>query len=127
MNSQFLRFAIAGTLGFVADAGMLYLMMALGLGRFSGRLVSFVFAVWVTWQFNRRFTFRQRRDISALREFAEYFVAMLGGGAVNYAAYSVTVLLLPDSTFVPLVGVAMGALAGMVVNFITAKWLVFRS
>ncbi len=127
MNTQLLRFAIAGVLGFVADAGMLYLMMALGLGRFGGRLVSFVFAVWVTWQFNRRFTFRQRRDISALREFAEYFVAMIGGGAVNYAAYSATVLSLPDTAYAPLAGVAVGALAGMVVNFITAKWFVFRS
>lgn len=127
MNTQFLRFAVGGAIGFVADAGMLYLMIALGLGYFGGRLVSFVFAVWVTWQFNRRFTFRARTDIPVWREFLHYFVAMLGGGAVNYAAYSATVVLLPPSNLLPLIGVAVGAIAGMAVNFATAKWLVFKS
>jgi putative flippase GtrA len=52
---------------------------------------------------------------------------MLGGGVVNYAAYSATVLLLPKSALLPLIGVAVGSLAGMTVNFVSAKLWVFKA
>ena len=44
MHRQFLRFALAGTLGFVVDVGVLYRMLALGLGYYLGRAVSFLTA-----------------------------------------------------------------------------------
>jgi putative flippase GtrA len=102
-------------------------MLALGAGYFAGRAVSFVAAVWSTWQINRRFTFVQRSDKSAWVEWWHYLFAMLGGGAVNYAAYSAAVLLLPKSALLPLIAVAIGSLAGMTVNFVSAKLWVFKA
>jgi putative flippase GtrA len=122
-----LRFAIAGVIGFLVDAGVLYGMLALGAGYFVGRAVSFVAAVWSTWQFNRRFTFVAGSNRSAWAEWWYYLAAMLAGGAVNYAAYSAAILVLPKNALLPLIAVGIGSLAGMAVNFVSAKLVVFKA
>lgn len=127
MKREMLRFAIAGVIGLVVDACVLYGMLALGAGYFIGRAASFAAAVWSTWQFNRRFTFVQGSNKSAWAEWWHYLLAMVGGGVVNYAVYSAVVLVLPKSALLPLIGVALGSLAGMVVNFVSAKLWVFRA
>jgi putative flippase GtrA len=126
MRTQFLRFAIAGAIGFFVDAGVLYGMLRLGAGPYAGRLVSFLCAVIVTWQINRRYTFSSDRKRSLWREWNEYLLAMIFGGICNYAVYVLAVKLLPASGASPLVGVAFGSIAGMVVNFVSAKLWVFR-
>ena len=126
MASQIARFAIAGVIGFAADAGVLYLALACGLGPFVGRVVSFLAAVWVTWQINRHFTFRDRGRRSAWVEWWRYLLSMLSGATVNYATYSVVILTASRSSWLPLFGVACGSIAGMFVNFFAAKFWAFR-
>ncbi|WP_250492654.1 GtrA family protein [Caballeronia sp. GAWG1-1] len=126
MGSQFLRFAIAGGVGFLVDAGVLYVMLHLGAGPYLGRVVSFLCAVVATWQINRRITFTPGAHRSILREFYQYLLAMIGGGACNYAAYVLALRLLPAHALTPLAAVAAGSVAGMVVNFVLAKLWVFR-
>ncbi|WP_408285052.1 GtrA family protein [Paraburkholderia graminis] len=126
MNAQFIRFAVAGVVGFAADAGVLYLALACGLGPFFGRVISFLAAVWVTWQINRRYTFRERAERSAWVEWWRYLLSMLTGASVNYAAYTLVILSGPRSSWLPLVGVACGSVAGMFVNFFAAKLWAFR-
>jgi putative flippase GtrA len=126
MHRELIRFLIAGVLGFVVDAGVLYLGLAVGLGYFAGRAVSFLCAVWATWQINRRYTFTSNTRGSAWVEWWRYLAAMSIGGVVNYSAYSATVLTLRSVTFLPLISVAIGSLAGLVVNFATAKLWVFK-
>lgn len=127
IGSQFVRFAIAGVVGFVVDAGVLYLALACGLGFFAGRIVSFMAAVWVTWRINRRHTFRERAERSVWVEWWRYLLSMLGGASVNYAAYSVVVLTVHGSRLVPLIAVACGSVAGMFVNFFAAKFWAFKA
>ena len=119
-------FVIAGVAGFVADAGILYAAISMGLGLYVGRAVSFLTAVWVTWQINRRYTFSARTEKSAWHEWLHYLLAMSGGGIVNYATYCVAVKVLSSSALLPLYSVAIGSVAGMSVNFATAKWWVFK-
>jgi putative flippase GtrA len=126
MHREIIRFVVAGVLGFVVDAGVLYLGLAVGLGYFAGRAVSFLCAVWATWQINRRFTFVSKRQESAWVEWWRYLAAMSLGGVVNYGAYSATVLALRGMPFLPIVAVGVGSLAGMAVNFLTAKLWVFK-
>jgi putative flippase GtrA len=126
MRRQVIRFVIAGVVGFVVDAGILYLALAAGLGYFAGRAVSFLCAVWATWQINRRYTFTSGHRESAWVEWWRYLAAMSVGGVVNYGAYSATVLALKRLPFLPLLAVAVGSLAGMAVNFASAKLWVFR-
>lgn len=127
MSRQFLRFALAGGIGFLVDAGVLYAMLWIGTGPYIGRVISFLCAVFVTWQTNRRLTFATDHGKSILREFAEYLLAMMAGGLCNYAAYAVALRLLPAGQATPLVAVAVGSIAGMFVNFASAKWWVFRA
>lgn len=126
MSRQILRFAVAGVIGFLVDAGVLYLALKLGIGPYIGRVISFLCAVFATWQINRRYTFRRAVSRSAWKEWNEYLAAMVLGGACNYGVYVAVVKLAPASAFTPLLGVAAGSIAGMVVNFTTAKIWVFR-
>ncbi|USX21902.1 GtrA family protein [Oxalobacteraceae bacterium OTU3REALA1] len=123
-GAQFLRFAVAGVAGLVTDVAVLYLALSLGSGFYAGRVLSFLAAVWVTWRINRRYTFVAGDD--AWREWWRYLTAMLGGGVVNYAASSATVLLLPPWPVTPALAVAVGSVAGMGINFLSAKLLVFK-
>lgn len=127
MKRQVGQFAFAGVLGFVVDTAVLYLALALGLGYFAGRAVSFLCAVYATWQVNRRLAFAATRRESAWQEWWHYLAAMALGGIVNYAAYSAVVLLAPANPIKPVVAVAAGSAAGMLVNFISAKFWVFRA
>ena len=126
MKRQLIRFLFAGGVGFFVDTAVLYLMIWLGLGYFAGRAISFLCAVWATWQLNRRFTFASSRKQSAWAEWVRYLAAMPIGGGVNYAAYSAVVSMLHPAPWLPLLAVAAGSIAGLVVNFATAKWWVFK-
>ena len=60
------------------------------------------------------------------REYLGYLVTMLGGAVVNYGAY-VLVLHWLEGPWVPALGVAAGSCAGLAVNFLAARHLVFKS
>jgi putative flippase GtrA len=118
-------FAVAGVLGLVVDVGVLYLL-APWLGWYAARVLSFLAAATATWAFNRRFTFAVGRPDSLWREYVSYVVAMLGGAAVNYAVYVLT-LHAVEGRWAAALGVALGSLGGMAVNYLSARHLVFRS
>jgi len=123
---QFARFTVAGAVGYTVDVGLLYALLGIGAGVFSGRLVSFLCAVWSTWYINRRVTFRTARHTRAWREWWIYLPAMLPGAAVNYAIYSALVATLPEHVLVPGLAVTAGAVVGLLVNFAMARRVVFR-
>lgn len=126
------RFAVAGVAGLAVDVAVLYLALALGLGFYAGRAVSFLCAVFATWQINRRYTFAgadggsDAPALSLWRQWCLYLAAMTGGGMVNYAAYSAAIAFGPRVVWLPMAAVAIGSLAGMAVNFASAKLLVFK-
>jgi putative flippase GtrA len=121
-----LRFGCVGVVGLLADVAILYLALALGLGFYAGRVVSFLGAVFVTWQLNRRYVFHAARSaMSPWREWWTYLASMMGGGAFNYAGYSALIAFGPRGPLLPMLAVAAGSLAGMTVNFLSAKFLVF--
>lgn len=125
LGREFLSFAVVGTIGFVVDLGVLYLV-APALGWYGGRVVSFIAAATATWILNRHYTFGHRRSEASLaREYARYLLTMLGGALVNYAAYALTLHWL-GGPLAPALGVAVGSCAGLAVNFLTARFLVFR-
>lgn len=124
--SQLLRFAIVGVAGLVVDVIVLYLALALGCGPYLGRVVSFMAAAFATWLLNRRFTFAETADVSMWRQWWRYLLAMSGGGLVNYVVYGLVLPQLPEVAWAPLAAVAAGSVSGLVVNFSSAKWLVFK-
>jgi putative flippase GtrA len=124
----FFRFALVGTGGFVVDTAMLYAMLALGLGLYSGRAVSYLCAATFTWFGNRTITFAEARASGAKNVAAEWLrfvVTNLGGGAVNYTVYALLVTYSDVVRAYPVLGVGAGALSGLTVNFFASRWLVF--
>lgn len=124
--AQFLRFGISGGIGFVIDVAVLYLALAAGANFYWGRGISFLCAVFATWQINRNFAFKPSGSMSLWQEWWRYLLAMLGGGIINYLASAVAVALLPPGPMTPMIGVAIGSIAGMSINFISSKLFVFR-
>ncbi len=127
---QFIRdcifFGAVGTIGFLVDVAVLYSIAGL-IGLFYGRAVSFLAAVLATWLLNRRWTFRHRSSgLASSREFAVYLTLMLVGGAVNYAVYMGLVVLYKFVLQNPVIGVAAGSLAGMLINFLASRLILFR-
>lgn len=130
-RKQFLFFCVAGTLGFIVDVAVLYSLTGL-LGWYGARAVSFLAAATSTWMLNRSVTFRsatrtrRAQGASVLREFASYLVSASAGGALNYATYAGALHFSEGRSWAPLLGVMCGSIAGMAVNYISARFLVFR-
>jgi putative flippase GtrA len=133
LPGQVLRFGIVGGIGFLVDAGLLQLMLQFGLGYYGGRLISFLAAATTTWILNRSFTFRRDSPSGThpaptqpLGEWLAYLGLMVIGGVVNYGTYAAAVELSETVRRVPALGVALGSLAGMAINFWSAKTMVFE-
>ncbi len=123
---QLLAFGVVGVIGFSIDAGTLYLARWLGAGLILGRIVSYLTAATSTWALNRRFTFTSREPQDPWREWALFMVSQLAGAAFNLGLYAWLVTTNGLIAAQPIMGVAAGSLAGMMVNFFVAKKFVFR-
>lgn len=122
------RFGLTGAVGFIVDAGVLHLVIALaGANVYLARACSFTCAATTTWAINRAFTFsapqRSARDLGA--EWLAYFAASMGGGGVNYAVFALAVHWSPLLHEFPTIAVAIGTAAGMTFNFLMYARYVF--
>ncbi|WP_374546611.1 GtrA family protein [Rhodoblastus sp.] len=123
---QTLFFGIAGTVGFLVDTAVLYLLKG-WLGLYWGRAFSFLAAAATTWILNRTFTFGGRvSGHPPLKELALYIGLMTIGGSVNYLVYALLVTHLPLFARFPALAVAAGSLSGMTLNLLSSRFLVFR-
>lgn len=126
MKRELVRFCAVGAAGFVVDAGLLLLLIQWGeLNPFLARVGSFVAAASSTWWLNRRFTFSVG-NTAVREEWLLYMAAMTLGGVINYTVFAVLLLLLPLAMRQPWLGVAIGSLAGLAVNYYTSSRFVFN-
>jgi len=124
--TQFIRFGIVGAVGFVVDSAVLYAGLAIGLGYYGGRVVSYLCAASTTWALNRRYTFQSAND-NKKREWGRFVLLNLGGFAVNYGTYALCLQAHPIFTAHPVLAVAAGSITGLGVNFAINKYLVFKA
>jgi putative flippase GtrA len=122
---EFARFCLVGSLGFGLATAILYAMLALGAGFYGGYGVAFVATVTLTWWLNRGFTFGDRSQ-NMLRQWAQFMLSNAAAGIVNYAAFALLIAVYAPARERPILATAAGALAGLAVNFLAAKHLVFR-
>jgi putative flippase GtrA len=123
--NQFLRFAVAGVIGFLVDASVLRLLVsAFNFNLYSGRFASYLCAASVTWYLNRRFTFRNRAAPAA--QWLRFVLVNTIGAGANLGVYALMVGMLAVGRAFPTLAVAAGSLAGMCLNFTLMKKLVFR-
>ena len=86
---QFLRFGVVGTVGFLVDSAVLLAMMALGLGPYGGRVVSYLAAASTTFALNRAWTFRDAgRERPVATQWGRFILVNLVGFAANYGTYA---------------------------------------
>ncbi|WP_439595030.1 GtrA family protein [Falsiroseomonas sp.] len=124
---QFLRFGVVGTVGFLVDTAVLYAGLALGLGLYSGRALSYVAAASTTWALNRAWTFRDAPRAPLARQWVMFLLVNLVGFACNYGTYAALVAFLPFVAAHPVLGVAAGAIAGLAGNFFLSRRFVFQA
>ena len=124
--SQFARFCAVGTIGFVVDAGILQaLVSGLGADPYAARVVSFLAAASVTWWLNRRFTFAVRTRPSR-SEWMRYVGFMVLGALANYGAYAIAITVSELVRANLWLGVALGSVCGLAINFATSRAFVFK-
>ena len=130
LGGDFMRFCCVGLLGFVVDFGVLISIVDLGVHKIAGKFLSFSVAVVATWLANRLWTFRGHDGpkLSLAREFGSYLTVQSVGFAVNFAVYSAVIYSVPlkNEHLQLLAGSLAGTGAGLVINYLGAKHLVFR-
>lgn len=123
--NQFLRFCVVGTIGFVIDAGILQaLVVGAHADPYAARIASFLTAASATWLMNRRYAFAVRYKPTHA-EWIRYVGLMVLGAVMNYGAYALCIAFWVVARAQPWLGVAVGSVAGLGVNFTTAR-LLFR-
>jgi putative flippase GtrA len=122
---KLIRFAVAGGVGFVVDAGLLALLLhTTPLGPFIARVIAIAAAMFTTWLFNRTFTFG-RSPHSLAREGFRYGSVGATSALVNYGLYAALLLSLP--ALQPLAAMVFATAASMIFSFFGYSRFVFRS
>ncbi|NCO18739.1 MAG: GtrA family protein [Gammaproteobacteria bacterium] len=133
-RATFLRFAAVGGAIAMIDVGLLYLLKdAPGFNIYSARLASYAVAMCAGYLLNRYFTFHHLDRFRTLwHELLRFFSVHSLGGALNYAVFSVIVVLGARAqlqghwaALLPLLAVWAGGTVGMCFNFLLSRRLVF--
>ena len=118
---RFASFALVGGLGFIADAAVLALLLAVTtLHPLAARIVSIGFALSLTWLLNRFMTFGPSSRKVAV-EGARYGGVGIGTGIANYLCYAALVA----GGLHPLLALAGASAAAMGLSWIGYSRLVF--
>lgn len=127
LGGELFRFGAVGVAGFLVDAGVLTAGLLAGTGPWFGRVLSYVAAATVTFLLNRAWTFRSaERSRPVAQDWGLFLLVNLVGFACNYGTYAALIAGVPLMRDQPVLAVAVGALAGMVGNFILSRKYVFR-
>jgi len=130
LYKQFFLFGVVGVLGFLVDAGVFYFVNTYIENLYVCRLLSYCCAVTTTWAVNRVLTFKKsfigESKLSLLLEWAKFFISQGLGFFINYGTFSVLVFSVPLFAKFPLLAIAVGSIAGLGVNFLMAKFYIFR-
>jgi putative flippase GtrA len=128
LRRQVLLFGVGGTIGLVVDAGVVQALVSWGdWNPYLARVVSFLAAATATWLWNRRYTFAHRHSgRSLVTEWAHWIALMSVGAVVNYGAYAAILFLYPWLHDWPSLAVAASSAAASLVNFATARGVLFN-
>jgi|ERR1700687_3175323 len=123
---EFARFVCVGTGGFLVDASLVYVLRGL-LGLYGAGIAAYVGGSILTWMLNRSWTFRTRTKTEpSFQQWLTYLTASSAGFVLNRGAFFAAITC---STFIaehPIIGVAIGSIAGLMLNFTLNRAVVFR-
>ncbi len=122
---QMLRFGVVGVVGFCVDTATVYGLRG-RLGLYGAGIVAYFVAASVNWALNRSWTFRGHHALSAHRQWLLYLAANALGFVLNRGTYAALIAGFALCRVYPVLAVAAGAVAGMTINFLLSRRLVFR-
>ncbi len=126
MKRELLFFLIAGAVGFMIDAGGVFILTHLADWHpIPARLPSFLIALTVTFFLNRYLTFKAS-DVSFKRGAIKYISANAVSQSINFGIYSVLILVSKFFYNVPILALVVGSGVAMVFSFTLAKFWVFK-
>ena len=120
-------FASVGALGFVVDAGILYLLFNSGYGPVLSRFISASCAITATWILNRRYVFKTSDANSSMPEYFRYAGIQVLGFAVNFGIYVSLIATVEYFRTHPILALCWGALASLTLTFLGARYFAFRT
>ena len=133
-RATFFRFACVGVTIALIDAGVLYLLKDLpGMNVYIARVFSYGAAMTTGYLLNRYFTFHHIESGRVLiDELLRFFSVHSVGGLLNFGVFSLVVFLGEQADLtpfwdwvMPLIGVWVGGIVGMLFNFLFSSKLVF--
>jgi putative flippase GtrA len=121
-----MKFAGVSLIGFVTDAGLLHILVAAGVAPAGARGISLFCAMQVTFVINGVHVFRCLDRKRWPHQWACYMAANGFGNFCNYWIFVTLVSLHRPLASDPLFAVAAGSFCAWMINFIGARFLVFR-
>jgi putative flippase GtrA len=122
---QFIRFGLAGSVGFCFDTATVYALRG-AVGLYVAGVVAYVMAATVNWAINRAWAFRGQGGGRAHRQLGLFLLTSLGGFVLNRGVYAALITWSALCASQPVLALAAGTAAGMFVNFALARAIVFR-
>jgi putative flippase GtrA len=127
LATQFVKFGVVGTTGFLVDYAFVYTThFVFGLGLIPAGILSFFVAGSSNWFLNRMWTFSGASKGRIHDEWLRYLATNVAGFGINRGVY---VALIASSTLCnlhPVLALAAGCIAGLGVNFVMSRRMVFR-
>ena len=123
---KFLQFGCIGGVVFLFDASCFWLLIKLTGWPSLARVISVALAVTLSWALNRALTFRHQVGSASWRELFKFALSQLPGACINALASMVAFTSLPFTYNNAWLSAGVGALAGLVANFIMANFFVFN-
>lgn len=124
---QFLQFGVVGTVGFLVDNAFVYTAhFVFGLGLILAGLLSFFVAATGNWFLNRSWTFKGASTGRLHHEWLRYLGTNAIGFVLNRGVYIALIATTAICVAHPVLALAAGSVAGLGVNFVMSRRVVFR-
>lgn len=123
--AQFLKFGTIGTFAFVVDTAIVYSLRPF-MNLYIAGLISYCIVATMNWVLNRVWTFRGHGTARpAHHQWIRFMLANLLGLVLNRGTYAVLIATVALCRSQPVIAIAAGAVAGMMINFTLSKKAVF--
>jgi putative flippase GtrA len=127
LATQFVKFGVVGTAGFVVDNAFVYTAhFGLGIGLIPAGILSFFVAGSSNWFLNRMWTFRGASKGRLHYEWLRYLATNSAGFVINRGIYIALIATSSLCNLHPILALAAGSIGGLGVNFIMSRRIVFR-
>lgn len=128
LRREIALFAVGGIFGLLIDALVVQWLVSLwGWNPYLARILSFLLAATFTWWWNRNHTFATRSSGRAAHaEWLHWLGLMTVGALINYGVYALLLLNFPALHRWPALAAAAGSAVAALVNFSTARRMLFK-